>query len=193
MGRVSLAAVMMAVAVCDAARPLVRTLGPASATASPLVSRRRACAAAGAAVGLALVGSGTATAAEPTLTASQLLTVGQYLVDLREARGGLTLVAPLFDKQEEESYEAVRIALRKPPVSGIRKAASKVINELADGELKKSKESQYKAIKDSLGALDDACRPGVDRSKFGYKAEVERLEGLLDAFSRDLGVSPDPI
>lgn len=125
------------------------------------------------------------------LTSSQMLTVGQYLVDLREARRGCELLKPDLELQEESAYAAVRIALRKPPIAGIRKAANKIVLQLDGGSLKSTKEKQYEAIKDSLGALDDACRPGMDRS-VDTLALLSRLEVQLDAFIDGFGIAAAP-
>ena len=52
---------------------------------------------------------------------------GEYLGDVKDARRGLEDLQPLLERSTDSGNEAVRIALRKAPVSGIRKACSKVL------------------------------------------------------------------
>lgn len=152
--------------------------------AGPAVGRRAAC------LGLAalpvLLRPRAALAEPPALTPSQMLTAGQYLNEVKDARRGLSELRPLL---EGESYEAVRTSLRKPPLNGIRKACSKLLLLLADGSpLRKQKTATYEAIKVSLGVLDDGCRPDV-AARPDLLAELAKLDAGLDRFSDGFGVS----
>merc|ERR1712006_83251 len=101
-----------------------------------------------------------AAAADTPTSASKLLTINQYLVDIRESRQGLQRLVPLLESASAKDCEAFRVELRKPPFSGIRKAASKVILQLDESSVRSSKEKQYAEIKKSLALLDDSCRDG---------------------------------
>lgn len=95
------------------------------------------------------------------LTPSAELTAREFLVDVREARRGLVDVEPLV---ESGSFKDVRLALRAAPISGIRKACSKIIRQMSEGSpLQKAKTAEYEAIKTSLGTIDEACKPEKEK------------------------------
>eukprot|EP00316_Scyphosphaera_apsteinii_P016946 CAMPEP_0119311440 /NCGR_PEP_ID=MMETSP1333-20130426/22424_1 /TAXON_ID=418940 /ORGANISM="Scyphosphaera apsteinii, Strain RCC1455" /LENGTH=183 /DNA_ID=CAMNT_0007315809 /DNA_START=34 /DNA_END=585 /DNA_ORIENTATION=- len=116
-------------------------------------------------------------------TPARLLTIGEYLVDIREARRALEQLQPLIELDTNAGKEAVRIGLRKTPVNGIRKACSKVLVQLDGSSLQAAKQAEYDAIKGSIAVLDDGCRPTSTQSSDGLVAELQRLEGLLDQFA----------
>ena len=123
------------------------------------------------------------------LTASQLLTVKEYLTDLREARRGLEEVRPLLELKEDRGYEATRITIRKAPVNSIRKACSKTLTTLdKNSALFKTKTAQYEQIKVGLGALDDACRPDLANRPDALPL-LDKLEASLDEFGKGLGIT----
>lgn len=123
------------------------------------------------------------------LTASAALTAGPYLNDVKAARRGLDEVKPLLELEEARGYEAVRVAIRKPPVSGIRKACSKVLQLLPEkSEALKEKTKIYDAIKKDLEAIDNGCRPDVEKRP-DLPALLARLQTELDAFGEGLAVN----
>ena len=126
-----------------------------------------------------------AAADEPPLTGSQLLTAGEYLRDLREARRGLEALRPLLARDDDAGYEAARVELRKPPVNGIRKAASKLIALLPEGDYRKKRDAQYDAIKKTLGSIDDGCRPEAKRDNLSN--QLTKLQENLDSFTAGYG------
>ena len=118
-----------------------------------------------------------------------MLTAGQYLNDIKAARKGLDDFKPLLALNEDRGYEAVRVELRKAPVSGIRKACSKLITLLPEGSATaKAKTKIYDDIKKELGQLDDGCREGVS-SRPDLLAIVEAMQANLDAMGTGLGVT----
>lgn len=169
----------------------VSSTAAASDVASPLqhaFGRRAVLSTAGIALGSILSSSGSlpaAAAEEAPLTGSQLLTAGEYLRDLRDARKGLDALKPLLEENTDSGYEKARLELRKPPVSGIRKAASKLITLLPDGSYKKTRDAQYTAIKASLGAIDDGCRPEAKRGDL--LAELAKMQENMDLFTAGYG------
>merc|ERR1712087_41073 len=106
--------------------------------------------------------SAHAGSAADELSGSKALTIGQYMSDVREVRRGLEELQSLLELGEERGNEAFRIALRKPPVSGLRKACSKVLIE-----------------------LDDGAKPGLPQKPAELVAELNKLESLLDTFSKE--------
>ena len=126
------------------------------------------------------------TAAAP-LTPSQMLTAGEYIREIREARRGFDEIVPLLELQEPRGFEAARIAIRKPPISGIRKPCTKLIALLEEGSIKKSREAKYEAIKKGLERLDGGCRPDADRTVIDVVQEVRTLQENLDMFTQGLG------
>ena len=137
--------------------------GGALLRASAMVDRRAFLSGATAA---ALFTAAPHAATATTLTLSGLmpsaeLTAREFLVDVREARRGLVDVEPLV---ESGSFKDVRLALRAAPISGIRKACSKIIRQMNEGSpLQKAKTAEYEAIKTSLGAIDEACKPEKEK------------------------------
>lgn len=188
------------------------TLAPATPVSLPSVSarssqpvlvvRRDACGLGAAAALWAGIGAPSSTAAAaPPLTGSQLLTAGEYLNDLRAARGALTKeITPLLELKEDRGYEATRVTIRKPPINGIRKAASKVVKLLEDNgnaELAKEKNKVYDAIKVSLGAIDDGCRPDLAKRP-DLLGLLGKLVADLESFEKGLGIeaasaAPEPV
>lgn len=159
--------------------------------ASPLYASRRAVFGTLLPVALATLASPSSTAAvdAPALTPSAMLTAGQYLNDIKQARNGLEEVRPLISLNEERGYEATRITIRKPPVNGIRKACSKLLTLLDEKSATyKAKSQLYDAIKLDLGALDDGCRPDL-KTRPDLLALVTKLQSDLDEFGSGLGVS----
>eukprot|EP00966_Prymnesium_polylepis_P182667 4232200-Prymnesium_polylepis.1 len=151
----------------------------------PTQRRRDACnGAAALLVGGAVSRPRAASAAQLAgVSPSKMLTIGQYLEDLREARLGLKLLVPLVEGASASDCEEIRQGLRKPPVQNVRKAASKSIMQLDEkSQLRTTKDAQYTAIKKSLGALDDACRDGVDRSKLDLPGMLATLSDQIAAF-----------
>lgn len=120
-----------------------------------------------------------------------MLTAGQYLNDLSAARRGLEPLRPLLVRADEAAYNSIRIEIRKPPVSGIRKACSKIIKLLEEGgngaSLAKAKGKIYETIKLELTALDDGCRPDM-QSRPDLSNIITQLETSLDDFSKGLVV-----
>ena len=146
------------------------------------LSRRAVLTAAAAAAAAAVGGLPLAvTADEPPLTGSQMLTASEYLTSLREARRGLEALRPLLARNDDAGYEAVRVELRKPPVNGIRKAASKLVALLPEGDYRKKRDAQYDAIKKTLGSIDDGCRPEAKRDDL--PGQLTMLEDDLDTFT----------
>lgn len=153
----------------------------ASSSRGPL-SRRAVLTAAAAAAAAGVGGLPLAvTADEPPLTGSQMLTASEYLTSLREARRGLEALRPLLARNDAAGYEAVRVELRKPPVNGIRKAASKLVALLPEGDYRKKRDAQYDAIKKTLGSIDDGCRPEAKRDDL--PGQLTKLEDDLDTFT----------
>jgi len=146
----------------------------------PAVSRRFAVASAASAAFAAAVMPGHA-ATLPGITPSKMLTIGQYLNDVRDARAGVLTLPPLLETGTP-GFEKVRVELRKPPANGIRKAASKVLTQLEGTELYSAKSALYEGIKASLSALDDGCRVGTVATPAEMVAEAEKLAALLDTF-----------
>jgi len=120
------------------------------------------------------------------LSGSKALTIGQYMGEVREARRGLEELQALLELGEERGNEAFRIALRKPPVSGIRKACSKVLLELEGTSLAPQKQRTYADLKVSLNALDIGARPGLQKKPAELVDALKELESLLDAFGKEL-------
>ena len=146
------------------------------------LSRRAVLTAAAAAAAAGVGGLPLAvTADEPPLTGSQMLTASEYLTSLREARRGLEALRPLLARNDDAGYEAVRVELRKPPVNGIRKAASKLVALLPEGDYRKKRDAQYDAIKKTLGSIDDGCRPEAKRDDL--PGQLTMLEDDLDTFT----------
>ena len=134
-------------------------------------------------------GGGRASAVEaPPLTASQLLSAAEYVRDLREARRALSGLRPLLERADASGYEATRIELRKPPVNTIRKACSKLVALLDEGEYKRRRSAQYEAIKAALGALDDGCRPDAKRDGLDLPGLLGALERGIDEFTEGYGI-----
>ena len=130
----------------------------------------------------------------PPVSASKLLTIGQYLVDVKEARQGVKPLLPLVQSPGPSSTdcERLRMELRKPPLQGIRKACNKCILQLEEGSpLRATKETQYTAIKKSLASVDDACREGVDRSQLDLPAMLATLGEQLKEFETGFGIAAD--
>merc|ERR1712087_8310 len=130
--------------------------------------------------------SAHAGSAADELSGSKALTIGQYMSDVREVRRGLEELQSLLELGEERGNEAFRIALRKPPVSGLRKACSKVLIELDGTSMASSKQRIYTDMKASLAALDDGARPGLKKKPAEMVAELNKLESLLDTFGKEL-------
>merc|ERR1712032_494556 len=128
--------------------------------------------------------------ADPFSTA-RILTIGEYLNDVRDARRGLEDLQPLLERGSQNDNEAVRMALRKPPVSGIRKACSKVLIQLEGGgsPLLRAKQADYEKVKVALGALDDGCRNGAGKSAEDNISELMILEESLDEFITGLKIN----
>ncbi|KAL1529870.1 hypothetical protein AB1Y20_000800 [Prymnesium parvum] len=162
----------------------------AQALSMPL-PRREVCRSAALVIGAAgLAGTSCIRAAgADQLGASKMLTIGQYLEDLREARNSLPRLQPLLENPSETSCKAFRVELRKAPFSGIRKACSKVILVLDEkSTLRSTKEQQYEDIKQSLGSIDDACRDGVDRSSLDLVGMLTTMGDRLQAFEKGFGI-----
>jgi hypothetical protein len=162
-------------------------------SSQPIVSvaRRDACWMGAAAALLAGGGMPTSASAAAALTGSQLLTAGQYLNDLGAARLALkNEVSPLLELKEDRGYEATRVTIRKPPINGVRKAASKVVKLLEENgatELAKEKNMVYDSIKASLGAIDDGCRPELAKRP-DLLGLLNKLIDDLDTFGKGLGI-----
>ena len=129
------------------------------------------------------------------LTPSQMLTAGEYVRDLKEARRGLDPLDDLLALDEDRGYSDARVALRKPPVSGVRKAATKLLAQLPErSETLDAKSKLYEQIKADLGNLDEACKP--DASHDRAASSLEELRTHLDAFVAGLRIdeppNPDP-
>ena len=111
--------------------------------------------------------------------------------DLRAARSALqTEITPLLELKEDRGYEATRVTIRKPPINGIRKAASKVVKlleENGNAEFAKEKNKVYDSIKASLGAIDDGCRPDLARRP-DLLGLLGKLVSDLDEFGKGLGI-----
>ena len=122
----------------------------------------------------------------PAFTPATLAYMEPYLLDLTAARRGLDEVRTLLELNEDRGYEAVRITIRKPPLSGIRKACSKVIAQLPlESSVLKSKSALYDSIKVKLEAIDGGCRPGLEKRP-DLVAMVAQLQADLDAFGEGL-------
>merc|ERR1719181_2112535 len=148
---------------------------------------RRAAVLAGASSALGLVPGLGATRlqgarAEPAaqLSPAQLLSVGQYIPDLRDARRALDGVRLLAERDDERGYEEVRQALLTVPINGIRKAASKVLKEIKDDGYRAQRTAQYETIKQYLTVIDDKARPGADRSGVNLPEQVALLQKSID-------------
>ena len=130
------------------------------------------------------------------LTASQMLTAGQWLNDIKAARRGLDEVRPLLEMNEDRGYEAVRVTVRKAPVNGIRKACSKILQLLPENSpALKAKTKLYENIKKTLGELDDGARPDV-KPRPDLMKLLTQLQADLDEFAAGLGISaaePEPV
>jgi len=151
--------------------PATRAPDHADRRAVSLASRRAACA--GLLAAPCLLAAPLTSAAEPLLTASQALTSAQYVSTLKEVRSGLDKLDELIALDEDRGYEASRIALRKEPVKNLRKAASKMIALLPEGDAKRAQAAAYEKIKANLEALDSGCRPEA-----GHEAVPEKLGAL---------------
>lgn len=177
---------------------LARLVLALAATADGLslpLHRRQACQTAAAALGGALLAGPTFTypAQAEELGASVKLTIGQYLVDLREARRGLKLLVPLLESGSDDDCLQLRQELRKQPIFGIRKAATKVLAQLDEkSELRVVKEQQYQDIKKSLTLVDDACRERVDRSAMDTVGMLNTLGDQIQAFETGFGIGVQP-
>ena len=158
---------------------------------SPIVTRRHAVCSTGVGAACFFGVLPFQAIAEPPLTASQMLTAGQYLNDLSDARAALKAdVAPLIERQDGPGYDAVRITIRKPPINSVRKACSKVVKLLEDNGMKdqaKAKDKVYESIKVGLGAIDDGCRPDLEKRP-DLMALLTKLEDDLAQFGEGLGI-----
>lgn len=163
---------------------------------TPLATRRAVLATAASALPLVVQPHAVhALAVAPVagLSGSQMLTVGEYIQDIREARRGLEPIRSLLELQEERSFEAARIELRKPPVNNIRKPVSKTLGLLEAGPFKSAREAEYELVKKQLTVVDDLCRPGTDADKRrSAPAELTALEDALDRFSSAFMPPPPP-
>ena len=121
----------------------------------------------------------------PGVTPSKLLSIGEYVRDLDDARKGVDALAPLTIDPANRC-EDVRVALRKPLVNGIRKACSKVLLQLEDNaSLLAAKTRSYEAVKVEIGNLDEACR-GVDSTAKVAPPTAADLSNRVAALSRSL-------
>ncbi len=159
-------------------------------TRRTILTSAPAAAAAIASVALAAtphVARAAAAAVDPAsaISPSRLLTVRQYLGDVKEARRGLDKLAPLIqDPLTSDNKLQARGVLRKPPTNGVRKACTKILDALEPGTpLIVKKTQQYDAIKQSLGALDDGLRETSSLSSVELLAQLDSLESAFDAFS----------
>eukprot|EP00967_Tisochrysis_lutea_P109064 scaffold169390_cov31-Tisochrysis_lutea.AAC.5 len=123
----------------------------------------------------------------PGVSPSKLLTIGEYLNDIRSARAGVLGLTPLLETGQQ-GYERARVELRKPPSNGIRKAATKILLQLEGTELYEVKIAQYDKIKTSLAALDDGCRPSSGTQPAAMVGEAEKLAALLQEFGEGFPV-----
>ena len=118
-----------------------------------------------------------------------MLTAGQFVNEVVAARKGASELRPLLELREGRGYEAVRTALRKPPLNSIRKSCSKLLALLPEsGSTRKAKAAQYESIKATLGVLDDGCRPDVE-PRPDLLGELAKLEKALGDFGDGFGVS----
>ena len=72
---------------------------------------------------------------------------------------------PLLEKRDSRGYEEARLALRTPPINGIRKAASKILIVLEGDERLAGKAKDYDAAKVALGKLDAGCKEAFEQNK----------------------------
>jgi hypothetical protein len=167
--------------------PSIPTTGvPATHLPAGFTTRRSVLVALPAAAALLPSLAASAATEAPALTPATLAYIEPYLTDLTAARRGLAEVRTLLELNEDRGFEAVRVTIRKPPLSGIRKACSKVIKELPlDSTVLKSKTALYDSIKVKLEAIDGGCRPGLDKRP-DLLGMVAQLEADLDAFGDGL-------
>jgi len=128
------------------------------------------------------------------LSTSRMLSVREYVVELKAARRSCEDLRPLLEEKSTGGYEAARVLLRKQPLFGIRKACYKVLQVLdGDAERLKVKTKAYDEVKAALDAVDIGCKRGFDDSskKPDLLPELARLEASLDGFVA--GLSPPPI
>merc|ERR1719310_223617 len=168
---------------------------PTAASGQPNTwSRRAACCALPLAV-LPLA----ATTATP-LSASRVFSVREYVLDLKAARRGLDELTPLLERREPNTYEEARILLRKPPVNGVRKAASKILIVLeGEKEWLPAKTKAYENIKLAFAKLDDGCKVGVESAMTNTKTTpdllpvLDELKAGINLFVSGLELpKPDP-
>lgn len=128
------------------------------------------------------------------LTTSRMLSVREYVVELKAARRSCEEMRPLLEEKSTGGYEAARVSMRKGPLFGIRKACYKVLQVLdGDTERLKAKTKAYDEVKAALSALDLGCKLGFDdpSKKPDLLPELARLEASLDSFVD--GLSPPPL
>ena len=180
-----------------AATPSLLVPPPLTTSSKPapplLLDRRAALSSLGGALAAAItLPVASAHAAGAALTPSAMLTAGQWLNDLKSASKGLESIPPLLERGDDPAYEAIRIAIRKAPVNGIRKACSKIILLVKDGGDKKllaEKEELYASIKVGLEALDIGSRPAEEgRTRPDLQKILSKLQDDVAAFGKDLGV-----
>lgn len=156
----------------------------------PRLDRRTVLAAAS--VGVAALSAPPLPAvADAGLTASQMLTAGEYIRDIKDAVRGLEDVRPLLEMKTDAGYEAARIALRKPPVNGIRKPCTKLLALLPEGAERQGRTAKYELVKKGLETIDTKCRPDIDRAGVDLLKELSLLEDNLTALTS--GLTPEPV
>ena len=149
-------------------------LPPAASGQHTTWSRRAVCA-----LPLVLPLAATAATASTPLTASRQFSVREYVLDLKSARRGLDELTPLLERREVKGYEEARFLLRKPPVNGVRKAASKVLIVLeGDKERLPAKTKDYDDIKIAFGKLDDGCKVAIESAMTKEPATPDLIPAL---------------
>lgn len=75
----------------------------------------------------------------------------------------------------EKDYQALRLALRNPPIGNLRTSARKVIINIDNKESEEKATSAYKALITSVDKLDSIANKGM-KAKEGLKDDKEILE-----------------
>jgi hypothetical protein len=125
----------------------------------------------------------TTDAALASMTPARKITAGPLLDDIKAARRGLEDVRPLIELNEAKGYDAARIAFRKEPLNGIRKACTYLIMLLPKGSDELSEKTKlYETIKTGIQEFDDGCRPDTE-TRPDLQGMLSTLSANLEAFA----------
>eukprot|EP00752_Nemacystus_decipiens_P015396 g13729.t1 len=96
----------------------------------------------------------------------------ENLTLLAEATSGLKTLDFFIG---EKDYQALRLALRNPPIGNLRTSARKVIINIDNKEAEEKATTAYKALITSVDELDGIANKGM-KAKEGLKDDKEILE-----------------